>query len=673
MDLTFDLAHDEYAFLHDLESEQTRHLVQTAHAKAAQQFMQDAEFLALKDDIRTQLQDEKQIPFCQEHRAKMYHFHQSEAYPKGVYRVCSAASYRSGLPNWQVLFSVADFDELLGDDVYLDGVSHYVESPNQVLLSLSAAGGDAAYTLELDLATGALVDGGFHFPLGKSHIAWRDADSVWVCPAWDERQLTQSGYPRQVWLMKRGQSFAEAEPIYQMSADGMMVNAWRYLDGQGSPIDLIEAATGFFTKDYLQVFADGETARLNLPHDCDIVGYLAGQLLVQLRDAWVRANQTYPAGSLVAVKLNKGELGAAQVLFEPNETQAIASVETTKRFVVVHFLEQVAGKIKAFKADKGGWVEQVLPTLPSGALELCDQPWGGDVLYIAASDFVTPLTLFALDLQVNELSVLRKQRKQFVADDIQTQQLWATSADGIAIPYYHVGKTANANTPTLVYVYGGFGMAELPHYLGNIGRHWLARGGAFVLANVRGGGEFKYWHRAAQGKRKHKSVDDLLAVLHDLCERGFTSPKHIAVQGGSNGGLVVASAFVREPESMGAMVCEVPLTDMLNYADLSAGASWIDEYGDPADPQMREYLANLSPYHQLASDKQYPPALISTSLSDDRVHPAHALKFYAKLAQHSDKTWLYAPETGGHSGNSTQEQTAADLACVLRFLQETIV
>ena len=231
--------HDPFAYLERLDDPAVQSFAAQAHAETLSHFARGTDYEALKADITAVLQDENQIPFCQEHRAQMYHFHQSAEHPKGVYRVCSAASYRSGLPQWRVLFDVAAFDEILGDDVYLDGVSHYVEQPEKVLLSLSIAGGDTAYTLEFDLAAGAVVENGFHFPAGKSHIAWRDENSVWVCPAWDERQLTESGYPRQVWLLRRDQSFAEAEPVYEMDAAGVMVHAWRYLDGQGAPTDLI--------------------------------------------------------------------------------------------------------------------------------------------------------------------------------------------------------------------------------------------------------------------------------------------------------------------------------------------------------------------------------------------------------------------------------------------------
>ena len=663
---------DSYLHFENLESPETQEFAAAAHAETRARFLENDKARELSDGILAQLQDTRQIPFCQEHRAQMYHFHQDAEYPKGVYRVCTAATYRSGYPEWKILFSVADFDELLGDDVYLGGVSHLVEKPNRALLTLSKSGGDTAYTLEVDLEAGELVEGGFHFPAGKNHVSWRDENSVWVCPAWDERQLTESGYPREVWLVDRGKSFEESLPVYQIGEDGMMVNAWRYLDPQGSPIDLIEASDGFYTKTYLQVSSEGEAKPLNLPNDCDVVGYLAGHLLLTLRKDWNRANQSYPSGALVAVKLNRGELGAAQLLFAPDETQALESVETTKRFVVASLLENVQGRLKAWRFSDGKWQEVELPRLPSGALEMTDQPWGGDVVYLAASDFTTPLTLFALDLNVMELTVMRRQPQQFDSDGINVQQFWTTSADGERIPYFHVGKNAAPDTPTLVYAYGGFGIPELPHYLGSVGKYWLEEGNAFVLANIRGGGEFgPRWHQAAQGVSKHKSVDDLLAVVRDLSERGMSSPKYIGLQGGSNGGLITAAAFVREPQSIGALVCEVPLTDMIRYPLLSAGSSWTDEYGNPQKYEVcKRWLGELSPYHNLSDGIDYPPALITTSLSDDRVHPAHALKFYAKLRETSAQSWLYSPDGGGHTGNGTQRESADELACVLLFLKE---
>ncbi|MCP2039498.1 prolyl oligopeptidase [Neisseria sp. HSC-16F19] len=664
---------DPYLHLENLDDPATREFAAVAHERMRAHVHNHPGFQALCDDITAVLQDENQIPFCQEHRAQMYHFHQSADEPKGVYRVCSAASYRAGLPEWRVLFQVAAFDEVLGDNVSLAGVSHCVTAPHKALLTLSADGADAAYTLEFDLAEQKLVDGGFHFPLGNNHIAWRDEDSVWVCPAWDERQLTRAGYPRQVWLLRRGQSMEEALPVFEADEDDMMVHAWRYLDGQGAPIDLLEAAHGFYRKQYYQIAADGSTRPIGLPETAEIAGYLGGQLLVQLRHDWQRAKQRYTAGSLLAVKLNKGELGEAQALFVPQPGQALDAVETSKRFAMAHVLDQAAGRLYAWRFDGGRWQAEPVPDFPGGALEITDQPWGGDVVYVAASGFTTPLTLYALDLQQMELSVMRRQRPQFDAEGIEVRRLSALSADGTAIPYYHVGRRHDAATPTLVYVYGGFGVPELPHYLGNIGRHWLQHGYAFVLANVRGGGEFgPAWHHAAQGVHKHRSVDDLLAVVADLHQRGLSSLAHTAIQGGSNGGLVTAAAYCRAPDIVGALVCEVPLTDMLRYPYLSAGASWLEEFGDPADPQHHAALAALSPYHNIRADGCYPPALISTHLGDDRVHPAHALKFYARLKEAGAPVWLAAPASGGHGGGTTQAETAQELATVLAFLYQTV-
>ncbi len=664
---------DPYPHLESLD-DSTLAFVAEANQQTHQTFMQSPYFHDVRQAVLNTLQDEKQIPFCQEHRGRMYHFYQSAEYPKGVYRVAKAVNYRAGLPQWQILFNVADFDEVLADDVYLDGVSHYVEQPLRVLLSLSAAGRDAAYTLEFDLATGQIVPGGLHFPLGKNHVSWRDEDSVWVCPAWDERQCTEAGYAREVWLIERGQSFEEGTPVFQIDASDMMVNAWRYLDSKGTPIDLIEASSSFFQKTYLYVGPDLQPQPLKLPKTADVVGYIGGQLLLRLTETWVRNKKRYEAGSLLALSLSKGSLGTATVLFAPTATQALESVETTKNHIVLSLLDEVKGRLAVWRYDASGWNEVATPMLPSGAIDMVDQPWGTDTVYLACSDFVTPLTLYALDVSLMELVVVRKQPKQFDPSGVTVAQYWANSDDGVAIPYFWVGQQATPDTPTLVYVYGGFGVPELPHYLGTVGKHWLEQGGAFVLANVRGGGEFgPQWHRAAQGRNKHKSVDDLLAIVADLSVSGRSSAAKIAIQGGSNGGLVVASAYARAPERIGAMVCEVPLTDMLRYDELYAGASWVEEYGDPKCPNTVDSLLALSPYHQIATAKAYPPALLTTSLTDDRVHPGHAIKFYARLRDQKAPAYLYVSDNGGHTGNGTQAQTAEEMAVIMAFLKKSLI
>ena len=394
-----------------------------------------------------------------------------------------------------------------------------------------------------------------------------------------------------------------------------------------------------------------------------------------LKSDWQRANQRYNSGSLLAVKLHKGELGQASVLFAPDAHSVLESVETTRQFVVMHVLNNVQSELRAQQFKQGAWHEAHVPPLPKGTIELVDQPYGGDVVYVAISDFTTPLTLVCIDFALQDVAVLRKQPKQFDAKNMLTQQLWANSADGTAIPYFHVGTPSEQPVPTIVYVYGGFAVAELPHYLGLLGRHWLSLGYAFVVANVRGGGEFgPAWHQAAILKNKHKSVEDLLAVVHDIHARGLSTTEQTGLQGGSNGGLMVLAAMVDEPDSVGAVVAEVPLADMLRYPHLSSGASWLAEFGDPhsEDEDMQRALYDLSPYHRIAHQRTYPATLLTTSLSDDRVHPAHAFKTYARLQQLEQASWLYCPEDGGHTGNTTQEELADETAVIMTFFAKQL-
>ena len=650
---------------------QAQAYIQWANQQIQNQLIDDKRFAPTQAAILKQLQNDKNIPFCEEYYGKMYHFFQDEQFPKGVYRVCLSSAYRAGNPHWQILFSVADFDDILSEEVYLSGIAHCTLNPNKVLLSLAPGGQDAEFTLEFDLQEQKLVEGGFHFPLGKNHIHWRDENSVWVCPAWHPQQLTEAGYPSEVWLLARNQSFEEATPVFKTEPEHLLVRAWRYLDGQGSPVDLIEAASSFFQKKYYLVQSDLSVTELLLPEQCEVVGYLNGQILLHLQQDWVRANQQYPSGALIAVNLHKGVLGPAHLLFTPDDKQTIETVETSRRFIILHYLENVQSHLKAWCWQHGSWLEHILPDLPQGTIELIDQPWGGDLLYFTVEDFLTPSTLLVLDLACNELCLLRRAPQQFSAQGLSTHQFFAQSADGTQIPYFWTGREATPDTPTLIYVYGGFGLSELPYYLGNLGTHWLNKGGALVVANVRGGGEFgPKWHQAAQKQNKHKSVDDLIAVIDDLIQSGKSSAGKIALQGGSNGGLLVASAMVCVPQKIGAVISEVPLTDMLNFHYYSVGKSWLEEYGNPDHSDDRTALSSLSPLHQLKAGVTYPPVLITSSLSDDRVHPIHAFLFADKLTQLEQNSLFYMAEEGGHSGNHTQEQTAYELAMVLIFLYQ---
>ena len=352
-------------------------------------------------------------------------------------------------------------------------------------------------------------------------------------------------------------------------------------------------------------------------------------------------------------------------------------METTRSSVVVNLIDNVRSRLLAFDWQDGSWHARSLPVPDSGVIEFADQPWNSDVLCYSFSDFLTPTGLYRLNVATGEQDCLRQQPAAFDASRFVAEQCWATACDGVDIPYFVVRASdtvLDGQTPTLLYGYGGFEVPMMPYYVENFGAHWLEKGGAFVLACIRGGGEFgPGWHQAAQGINRPVSFDDFCSVAEALIGSGLTSPDKLGIEGGSNGGLLVAACMVRRPELFKAVVCEVPLLDMLRYTELLAGASWIDEYGDPADPQQAAALQAYSPYHQLQAAVPYPLPLFTTSTRDDRVHPGHARKMVAQMQALGHPALLMETDAGGHTGNAGQEQTAAELARVLVYLYQQLM
>ncbi|MBV8680692.1 MAG: S9 family peptidase, partial [Aquitalea sp.] len=622
---------DPHQWLESLDAPAVQQWVAEQNRRSHALLDADARYAPLQRDILAHLRDTRQIPFFSEHDGWLYNFHQDESHPRGIYRRTTLASYRSAAQDWHTVLDVDALAAEAGKDWYLDGVAHCTVQPTRVLVHLSEGGGDASLAWEYDLEAADWVDHGFRFPNGKNHIAWRDPDSMLVCPGWKGAPLTRSGYPSEVWLVERAADGQHQWSQLFVAAKGaMMVAAWRYLDGQDAVLDLIEAADGFYSKTYHLIDAGLNTHPLPLPSKADIEAYLHGHFIVKLAEDWSWQGQQHIAGSLLAVPLTQllGGDGEVQLLVAPGERLAIESVESTRHSVVVNLIDNVKSRLLAFDLQDGRWQARSLPVPDSGVIEFADQPWNSDVLCYSFSDFLTPTGLYRLDVANGEQECLRQQPAVFDASRFIAEQCWAQAADGVAIPYFVVRARAtvlDGSTPTLLYGYGGFEVPMMPYYVENFGPHWLEQGGAFVLACIRGGGEFgPAWHQAAQGSKRPVSFDDFCSVAEALIASGLTSAGKLGIEGGSNGGLLVAACMLRRPELFKAVVCEVPLLDMLRYTELLAGASWIDEYGDPADPQQAAALAAYSPYHQIKPEAVYPLALFTTSARDDRVHPGHA-------------------------------------------------
>lgn len=664
---------DPHLWLEELDSDEAVRWVEAQNARTSAVLDADARFAPLQAEILQTLRDTRQIPYFNQHGQWLYNFHQSEAQPRGVYRRTTLAAYRAGASDWQVVMDIDQLAEAEQHDWYLEGVSHYTLGPARCLLTLCLGGSDAAVTREYDLEAMAFVEGGFSLPFGKNHVAWRDQDSLFVCPAWEKRQCSRAGYPREVWLLERGQDWSQARRLFAAPVSAMMVTAWRFLDCAGGWLDMIEASDGFYRKSYHLLREDLSTQSLPLPPDAEVLAWLHGDLLVKLAQPWMHAGQSLPAGALITYRVDTGEVAP---LLCPGPRASVESVECSRGFILVNLLENVKSRLLAFGWQQGQWGEVTLQAQSDGVIEFVDQPWDTDVLYYSYSDFLTPTGLYRLELPQGVPECLRAQPAAFDASCFVAEQWYARAADGTDIPYFIVRARdlpCDGQSPTLLYGYGGFEVAMLPYYMDNFGPHWLEKGGVFVVANIRGGGEFgPAWHQAAQGVHRAVSFEDFISVAEDLIVRGVTRPERLAIEGGSNGGLLVGAAMVRRPELFRAVVCEVPLLDMLGYTRLLAGASWIDEYGDPDDAAQRPHLQAYSPYHQLQPGKCYPRALFTTSRRDDRVHPAHARKMVAQLNAFGHTPLFIETDSGGHAGNAGQAQTATDLARVLVYLYQQL-
>ncbi|GGY09492.1 prolyl oligopeptidase family serine peptidase [Paludibacterium paludis] len=667
---------DPYQWLESLDGADARAWVGERNERARAALEGDARFPELKRAILANLRDTRQIPYVSEHDGWLYNFHQDETQPRGVYRRIRPASYREGRQDWHTVLDIDAIAHDEGADWYLEGVSHYTLEPELCLVSLTPGGSDATVTREYHLGEGRFVDDGFAFPLGKSHIAWQDRDTLLVCPGWEGAELTGAGYPATVWRARRGEA---PECLFQAPADSMMVAAWRFLCPERGHWDMLEVSDSFYARRHARIVDSGEPVFLPLPGRAEVLAWIDGDLIIKLAEHWQADGQRFAPGSLLAVEgeaLREGR-HRVQCLIAPDAHSSVESVETTRSAIVVNLLSNVQSRLVGFRRVEGRWQGFALPTPEHGVIEFVDQPWNSDALYYSYCDFLVPSGLYRLQIGDDAPQCLRSQPAAFDAAPFVCEQWHAVADDGTAIPYFIVmprQREAGVPLPTLLYGYGGFEVPMLPYYVENFGPHWLEKGGAFVVANIRGGGEFgPAWHQAAQGVNKPVSFEDFAAVARDLAARGVTDARHLAIEGGSNGGLLVAASLVRHPELFRAVVCEVPLTDMLRYTRLLAGASWVDEYGDPDEAGDRAALAAYSPYHHVSDNAAgYPSVFLTTSAQDDRVHPAHARKMAARLEEAGADVLFFETRDGGHGGNAGQEATAADLARVLVFLYRTL-
>ncbi|MEL7451020.1 MAG: prolyl oligopeptidase family serine peptidase, partial [Pseudomonadota bacterium] len=504
------------------------------------------------------------------------------------------------------------------------------------------------------------VDGGFFVPEAKSGVAWVDEDTLWVGTDWGEGSLTESGYPRVVKEWKRGTPLSEARTLFEAEASDIGLWPVSFETAQGRISMLFRSLTFFTSEAYLGL--DGRLVRLDLPVDSDFKAVFQDHAVFSLRSAWTTGGRTYAAGSLLAIDLDDLLAGrlSPSVVFAPSARVSLDSVATTRDRLLITTLDNVRSRLYRVKFADDEWTKEEMALPGLGAASIADASDDSDIFFYTYEDFLTPDSLYlSLDGKDEKLKSLPA---FFDFDGIEVSQIDATSRDGTNIPYFFVapkGFEADGTAPTLLYAYGGFEVSQRPSYSATVGTAWLERGGAFVVANIRGGGEFgPEWHQAAVQENHHRNFEDFIAVAEDLVATNRTSPNHLGIMGGSQGGLLVGGTFTLRPELFNAAVSQVPLLDMKRYHKLLAGASWISEYGDPDNPEHWAYIQTWSPYHLLREDATYPEVFFWTTTRDDRVHPGHARKMVAKLIDMKHPVLYFENTEGGHGSGSTNAQRA---------------
>ena len=663
------MSEDPYLWLENIDGEDALDWVRERNDATVAAFTDD-EFRRMRAEALEVLDTDTRIPYVRRRGDYLYNFWRDAANPRGLWRRTTLDSYCTDSIDWDVIVDVDELARADGENWVWAGADVIEPDHTLALISVSRGGSDASVVREFDMRTRSFVSGGFELPEAKSQVTWEDHDTVLVGTDFGPDSLTESGYPRIVKRWRRAQPLVDAETLFTGSPTDVLVGA--SVDRTpGYERTLISRAIDFFNNETYQ-WRSGELVRIDAPTDATVSVH-RNWLLIELRTDWHTGTADYSAGSLLATDYEQFISGAAElsVVFEPDEHTCLHQYAWTRDRLVMVTLADVAGRVEV--VTPGSWTRAPMAGLESSTntvVVAIDDT--GDEVFLDSSGFLTPSTLLHGTVG-GDLTAIKRAPSFFDATDMAVSQHFATSDDGTKVPYFVVGQRNSGPSPTLLGGYGGFEVAQTPGYGGVLGRLWLSRGGTYVLANIRGGGEYgPGWHTQAMRKGRHKVAEDFAAVASDLVDRGITTAAQLGAQGGSNGGLLMGIMLTKYPELFGALVCQVPLLDMRRFHLLLAGASWVAEYGDPDNPEDWAFISEYSPYQNIDAEKRYPPVLITTSTRDDRVHPGHARKMTAALEVAGHDVSYYENIEGGHAGAADNAQTAFKSALAFSFLHRML-
>ena len=668
---------DPYRWLEDKDGARSLAWVEAENARTLPRLQGDPRYATFHAEALAIAAAADRIPMPELVGGRVLNFWRDADHSHGLWRWTTEADYATPAPHWTTLLDLDALGKAEGKQWVWKGHTCLQPEERLCLVALSEGGEDAVTYREFDLVAGRFVEGGFVLPRSKQDASWLDRDTLLVSRDWGEDTLTASGYPFVVKSVKRGQPLAAATEVYRGAATDQVSSGSSVLtDARGNRAVVLYRGVTFFGAERLLLTAKGPV-KLDIPLRTRPVGLIDGQLIFTTSDPW----GAVPPGALAAAPLAEVERGVLKprVIFAPGSRQSIASLGLTATRLILVVSDNVRGRGFVYTPSaSGAWTSRPLALPDNATIGVAADSDRSDHAYLSVTGFLTPTTLYALDAGgAGQPAAVKTLPAKFDASGDVVEQHEATSSDGTRIPYFIVhrrGAVLDGTTPTIMTAYGGFEVPMTPGYSGITGKLWLERGGAYVLANIRGGGEFgPAWHDAGRKTRRQLIYDDFAAVAKDLIARRLTSPAKLGIYGGSNGGLLMGVEFNQHPELWGAVIIQVPLLDMERYEHIAAGASWIDEYGSMDVPEEAAFLRSISPYANIRRGVAYPEPYIWTTTKDDRVGPQHARKFAARLKEYGLPYLFYEDTAGGHSGDADIEQAARLQALQMTYFAQKLI
>ena len=640
--------------------------VKAENAKTTKVLEDDPHFEGFYQSALAMAQAEDRIPGVSFIGGRLYNFWQDSTHIRGIWRSTTLKSYRTATPQWTAVLDLDALAKSENANWVWHGADCVEPAEDRCLISLSDGGEDAETVREFDLTMKSFVNGGFVLPRGKQLVAWMGPDTLLVAREWNPGEMTASGYPYIVKRLARGQPLGQATEVFRGTPANVWVGPATLEDGNGHRISMITRGIDFFHSEWY-VIRPHDVARLAIPEKAGPTAMLDGQVIIRLSEPWVAGGTTIKSGGLaafsVATAMKTPDALAPVAIVEPGPRESVRGAVATRHRLLVAMTDNVRGRIYSYaRAASGAWTRTSFPLPDNMSLGIPSADRRSDIAFFSVTGFLTPTSLWFADAVQGTASTLKSTPPKFDASGSVVEQFEATSKDGTKIPYFIVHPKAmklDGSTPTIMTAYGGFEASMLPVYSQDAGKLWIERGGAYVLANIRGGGEFgPAWHEAGLKTKRQVIYDDFAAVAQDLVARKITSPRRLGIVGGSNGGLLMGVEMNQHPDLWNAVEIEVPLLDMLRYEQIAAGASWVGEYGSVKNPDERAFLEKISPYNNLDPSRKYPMPFIWTTTKDDRVGPQHARKFAARMAEYGMPYLFYEVIEGGHGAGANAIQQA---------------